>query len=60
VEEASLELVGLALDYCYTRLATGAEADWIASRLEKACAELGTSVERVGEERFRVVGGRGN
>jgi hypothetical protein len=60
VEEASLELVGLVLDYCYTRLATGAEADWIASRLDNACAELGTSVERVGEQRFRVVGGRGN
>jgi Bacterial capsule synthesis protein PGA_cap len=60
VEEASLELVGLALDYCYTRLATEAEADWIANRLDNACAELGTSVERVGERRFRVVGGRGN
>jgi Bacterial capsule synthesis protein PGA_cap len=60
VEEASLELVGLALDYCYTRLATGAEADWIASRLDNACAELGTSVERVGERRFRVVGSRSN
>jgi Bacterial capsule synthesis protein PGA_cap len=60
VEEASLELVGLALDYCHTRLATGAEADWIASRLDTACAELGTSVERVGEQRFRVVGGNGN
>jgi poly-gamma-glutamate synthesis protein (capsule biosynthesis protein) len=51
----SLELVGLALDYCYTRLATGAEADWIADRLDIACAELGTSVERVNEQWFRVV-----
>jgi hypothetical protein len=60
VEEAWLELVGLALDYCYTRLAIGAEADWIASRLDNACAELGSSVERVGEQRFRVVAGRGD
>jgi hypothetical protein len=50
-----LELVGLGLDYCYTRLATGAEADWIADRLDTACGELGTSVERVDEQRFRVV-----
>jgi hypothetical protein len=53
--ETWLELVGLALDCCYTRLATGAEADWIADRLDTACAELGTSVERVDEQRFRVV-----
>jgi hypothetical protein len=50
-----LELVGLAVDYCHTRLATGAEADWIADRLDTACAELGTSVERLDEQWFRVV-----
>ena len=27
----ALELVGLALDYCHTRLAAGEEADWIAT-----------------------------
>lgn len=55
-EGAWLELVGLSLDYCYTRLATGADADWIASRLETACGELGTGVERLGEQRFRIIG----
>jgi poly-gamma-glutamate capsule biosynthesis protein CapA/YwtB (metallophosphatase superfamily) len=53
-ESPGLELVGLWLDYCHTRLATGAEAGWIADRLGRACAELGTAVERVGEQRFRV------
>jgi hypothetical protein len=33
----SFELVGLFLDYCHARLATGADADWIARRLEYAC-----------------------
>jgi poly-gamma-glutamate capsule biosynthesis protein CapA/YwtB (metallophosphatase superfamily) len=51
-EENNLELVGLRLDYCHTGLATGADADWIARRLESACGELGTTVERVGEQRF--------
>jgi poly-gamma-glutamate capsule biosynthesis protein CapA/YwtB (metallophosphatase superfamily) len=52
--EAALELVGLRLDHCHTRLATGADADWIARRLGHACGELGTAVERVEENRFRV------
>jgi poly-gamma-glutamate capsule biosynthesis protein CapA/YwtB (metallophosphatase superfamily) len=56
-DETSLELVGLFLDHCYTELATGAEADWIARRLETACGELGTGVERLAEQRFRVAGG---
>jgi poly-gamma-glutamate synthesis protein (capsule biosynthesis protein) len=55
-DETWLELVGLFLDHCYTELARGAEADWIARRLETACGELGTSVERLGEQRFRVNG----
>jgi hypothetical protein len=38
--EPELELVGLRLDYCYTRLAEGEDADWIARRLENACKEL--------------------
>jgi poly-gamma-glutamate capsule biosynthesis protein CapA/YwtB (metallophosphatase superfamily) len=53
-ESPGLGLVGLRLDYCHTGLATGAEADWIADRLERACAELGTAVERVGEQRFSL------
>jgi Bacterial capsule synthesis protein PGA_cap len=49
-----LELVGLRLDFCRTQLASGAEADWIASRLTQACAELGTTVERTDESRFVI------
>jgi poly-gamma-glutamate capsule biosynthesis protein CapA/YwtB (metallophosphatase superfamily) len=52
--ERELELVGLALDFCHTRLAEGAEAEWIAARLERACAELGTAVERSDEQRFVI------
>jgi poly-gamma-glutamate capsule biosynthesis protein CapA/YwtB (metallophosphatase superfamily) len=52
--EAELELVGLTLDFCHTRLATGDDAQWIATRLKSACGELGTRVERVAEQRFRV------
>jgi poly-gamma-glutamate capsule biosynthesis protein CapA/YwtB (metallophosphatase superfamily) len=52
--ERELELVGLELDFCHTRLARGAEAEWIATRLERACRPLGTTVERVAEERFAV------
>jgi poly-gamma-glutamate capsule biosynthesis protein CapA/YwtB (metallophosphatase superfamily) len=51
---AELELVGLALEFCRTRLAAGEEADWIAKRLSRACEPLGTSVERSGEGRFRL------
>ena len=53
--ELELELVGLALDHCRTRLAAGDEAEWIAQRLTHACEPLGTRVERIAEERFRVV-----
>jgi poly-gamma-glutamate synthesis protein (capsule biosynthesis protein) len=52
--EAALELVGLRLGYCHTRLASGADAAWIARRLDHACGELGTAVERVAENRFLV------
>jgi poly-gamma-glutamate synthesis protein (capsule biosynthesis protein) len=50
--EPELELVGLELRFCETQLARGAEADWIAARLERASAPLGTRIERVGEQRF--------
>lgn len=49
-----LELAGLRLRYAFTDLATGADADWIAARLARACAPLGTIVERVAEQRFRI------
>jgi poly-gamma-glutamate synthesis protein (capsule biosynthesis protein) len=49
-----LELVALRLDHARTGLARGEDADWVARRLERACAELGTAVERIGEQRFRV------
>jgi poly-gamma-glutamate synthesis protein (capsule biosynthesis protein) len=52
--ELELELVGLALDYCHTRLATGGEAEWIANRLARSCERLGTGAERIAEGRFRV------
>jgi poly-gamma-glutamate synthesis protein (capsule biosynthesis protein) len=52
--ETELELVGLALEHCRTRLAGGDEAEWIARRLTTASERLGTRVERVGEQRFRV------
>jgi poly-gamma-glutamate capsule biosynthesis protein CapA/YwtB (metallophosphatase superfamily) len=52
--DRELELVGLRLDYCYTRLAEGEDADWIARRLADACSQLGTVAERVTEQRFRI------
>ena len=53
--DPELELIGLELRFCETRLARGAAADWIAARLEHACAPLGTRPERVGEQRFAVL-----
>lgn len=52
--EPELELVGLHLDHCHAALSVGEHADWIAGRLEGACASLGTVVERVAEGRFRI------
>ena len=52
--EPQLELVGLRLRFCHTELARGTDADWIASRLDAACRELGTSVERIEEQRYAV------
>jgi len=60
IEGAWLELVGLFLGYCHTGLATGTDADRISDRLETACGELGTGVERLGEQRFRVAGRGGH
>jgi poly-gamma-glutamate capsule biosynthesis protein CapA/YwtB (metallophosphatase superfamily) len=52
--EVELELVGLALDFCHTRLARGEEADWIADRLSQASVSLGTRIERHGEQRYSL------
>ena len=52
--EPRLELVGLRLEYCHTRLADGPDADWIAARLEWACQQLGTAVTRTAEQRFAI------
>jgi poly-gamma-glutamate synthesis protein (capsule biosynthesis protein) len=49
-----LEVVGLRLEFCRTEVATGAEADWIATRLRAACEPLGTRPERLAEARFRI------
>jgi Bacterial capsule synthesis protein PGA_cap len=38
-----LEAVPLHLDFCFTRLATGGDAAWIAERFTHACQELGTT-----------------
>ena len=54
--ERELELVGLELEFCFTRVAEGPAADWIARRLDRACGDLGTTVERLAEARFRVLG----
>jgi poly-gamma-glutamate synthesis protein (capsule biosynthesis protein) len=51
-----IELVGLRLDFARTSLAQGADADWIAERLRRACAELGSSVRRLDVNRFAVEG----
>jgi poly-gamma-glutamate capsule biosynthesis protein CapA/YwtB (metallophosphatase superfamily) len=54
--DRELELVGLRLHYCETELARGKDAQWIAARLERACGELGTRVERTEEQRFALLG----
>jgi poly-gamma-glutamate synthesis protein (capsule biosynthesis protein) len=41
-----IEALPLALDYCYTRAATGEDAAWIARRFAELCARLGTEVQR--------------
>ena len=43
---ARIEAVPLALDFCFTRLATSQETGWIAKRLADACAPFGLAVTR--------------
>jgi poly-gamma-glutamate capsule biosynthesis protein CapA/YwtB (metallophosphatase superfamily) len=57
--EPEVELIGLRLGFCRTELAAGADAEWIARRLERACGELGTSVRRLDEGRFALTPSRG-
>jgi poly-gamma-glutamate capsule biosynthesis protein CapA/YwtB (metallophosphatase superfamily) len=45
----ALEAVPLKLEFCFTRLADGEDADWIAARFTAACEELGTPVARRGD-----------
>jgi poly-gamma-glutamate synthesis protein (capsule biosynthesis protein) len=52
--ERELELMGLELEFCFTRVAEGAAADWVARRLDRACAGLGTTVEPMPHGRFRA------
>jgi poly-gamma-glutamate capsule biosynthesis protein CapA/YwtB (metallophosphatase superfamily) len=52
--QTPLELIGLRLHHCRTDLAYGGDADWIATRLTEACPALGSAVERISEQRFRV------
>jgi poly-gamma-glutamate capsule biosynthesis protein CapA/YwtB (metallophosphatase superfamily) len=46
-----IEVVPIRLEYAYTRLARGEEADWIRQRFRMACAELGTEAR---EEQRRL------
>ena len=39
----------LTLDYCYTRVASQEETDWIVGRLQELCRPLETRVERAGD-----------
>jgi poly-gamma-glutamate capsule biosynthesis protein CapA/YwtB (metallophosphatase superfamily) len=39
-----VEAVPLKLEFCYTRLADGDDADWIRDRFRRACSALGTHV----------------
>jgi poly-gamma-glutamate capsule biosynthesis protein CapA/YwtB (metallophosphatase superfamily) len=39
-----IEAVPLKVEYAYTRLARGSEAEWIRERFRRACSELGTEV----------------
>jgi poly-gamma-glutamate capsule biosynthesis protein CapA/YwtB (metallophosphatase superfamily) len=44
-----LEAVPLKLDFCFTRLARGADAGWVRERFRGASAALGTAVREEGE-----------
>ena len=39
-----VEAIPLRLEFCFTRMARGEEAEWIGRRFRQACADLGTEV----------------
>ena len=43
-EVGQVRALPLALEYCFTRPASHAEADWILGRLRALCAPFGTEV----------------
>jgi poly-gamma-glutamate synthesis protein (capsule biosynthesis protein) len=51
-----LEAVPLKLEHCYTRLASGEDADWIRRRFVDACADLGTPAVECDERVVASVG----
>lgn len=51
---AVLEAIPIALDFCYTRPAGGAEASWLRERFETACTALGSDVTVTADGRFAV------
>jgi poly-gamma-glutamate capsule biosynthesis protein CapA/YwtB (metallophosphatase superfamily) len=52
--DPELEFVGLSLGYARTEIARGEAADWIADRLTRASADLGTAIERTSESTLAV------
>jgi poly-gamma-glutamate capsule biosynthesis protein CapA/YwtB (metallophosphatase superfamily) len=40
----------IALDFCFTRVASPSEADWIERRLRRLCARFGTTVDRADDD----------
>ena len=52
--DPAIEVVGLRLGFCETAVAEGADAEWIAERMRRACSRLGATAERVSEARLRV------
>jgi poly-gamma-glutamate synthesis protein (capsule biosynthesis protein) len=44
----SAEALPLKLEYCYTRLASGQDANWVRRRFSAACEALGTAVDDSG------------
>jgi poly-gamma-glutamate capsule biosynthesis protein CapA/YwtB (metallophosphatase superfamily) len=52
--DPALEVIALRLGFCETAVASGADADWIAARMRRACSRLGTTAERVSEARLQI------
>jgi poly-gamma-glutamate capsule biosynthesis protein CapA/YwtB (metallophosphatase superfamily) len=52
--DPALEVVALRLEFCATAVASGADADWVAERMRRACSRLGAKAERVSEARLQI------